>query len=122
MLCSTFLRFQFWGVRKTRADQVAAYLILHLDEDIKRQAIAGVAFMYGKKRSQKIRSSRTSPTSTASPHNACIISCASHTARIPKLFGDVLEMGYLPKDRAELCTGEYKQIDYAFEEVDTSIH
>jgi hypothetical protein len=31
-----------------------------------------------------------------------------------ELFGDVLEKGFLPKDRAELCEDEYRQVDFAY--------
>jgi hypothetical protein len=32
----------------------------------------------------------------------------------PKLFADVVEKGYLPKERAEGCEDEYQQVDFAF--------
>ncbi len=32
----------------------------------------------------------------------------------PKLFADVVEKGYLPKNRAEGCEDEYEQADKAF--------
>jgi len=32
----------------------------------------------------------------------------------PKLFKDVVEKGYLPKDRAEGCESEYEEAAYAF--------
>jgi hypothetical protein len=31
----------------------------------------------------------------------------------PKLFADIVEMKYLPEDRADGCEDEYKQVDYA---------
>jgi hypothetical protein len=33
----------------------------------------------------------------------------------PKTFGDLVEKGYLPKDRSEGCEGEYQQAAFAFE-------
>jgi hypothetical protein len=34
-----------------------------------------------------------------------------------KLFADVVEKEYLPKDRAEHCDGEYKQTAFAFKKL-----
>jgi Putative metallopeptidase len=31
-----------------------------------------------------------------------------------KLFADIVEKGFLPKERAEICSEEYSQIDFAF--------
>jgi hypothetical protein len=33
----------------------------------------------------------------------------------PKLFADVVEKGFLPKDRAEICESEYIQVSHAFD-------
>ena len=35
----------------------------------------------------------------------------------PKLFGDLVEKGYLPKDRSEGCEGEYQQVAFAFQKL-----
>ena len=34
-----------------------------------------------------------------------------------QLFGDIVEKGYLPKERADGCKGEYQQIAYAYEKL-----
>jgi len=31
-----------------------------------------------------------------------------------KLFAPVVKRGYLPKDRAEMCDDEYRQIEFAY--------
>ena len=31
-----------------------------------------------------------------------------------KLFADIVEKGFLPKERAEICSEEYSQIDFAY--------
>jgi hypothetical protein len=34
-----------------------------------------------------------------------------------QLFGDIVEKGYLPKDRAKDCKDEYQQVAYAYEKL-----
>jgi len=31
-----------------------------------------------------------------------------------ELFADVVEKGFLPPERAEMCEDEYRQVDYAY--------
>ena len=31
------------------------------------------------------------------------------------LFADIVEQGFLPKERAEICSDEYHQIDFAYD-------
>lgn len=111
------LKIPILGREEDAADQVAAYLMLHLEEDIKHQAVAGVAFMYGKEaKSENPKLEDFADEHSISAQRLYNLICLAYGSD-PKLFGDVLEKGYLPKDRAELCTGEYKQIDYAFEKL-----
>jgi hypothetical protein len=35
----------------------------------------------------------------------------------PQLFGDIVEKGHLPKERAEGCKEEYQQVSYAFQQL-----
>jgi hypothetical protein len=35
----------------------------------------------------------------------------------PQLFGDFVEKGYLPKERAEDCKDEYQQVAFAFQQL-----
>ena len=108
------LKVPILGREEDAADQVAAYLMLHLDEDIKRPAIAGVVFMYGKEaKSENLNLEDFADEHGTSSQRLYNLLCLAYGSD-PKLFGDVLEKGYLPKDRGKLCTDEYKQIDYAF--------
>jgi Putative metallopeptidase len=45
-----------------------------------------------------------------------IILCLAYGAD-PVLFADVVEMNYLPKERARLCRGQYGELNYAFHQL-----
>jgi hypothetical protein len=34
-----------------------------------------------------------------------------------ELFADVVKVGYLPSDRADMCEDEYKQVDFAYRQL-----
>jgi hypothetical protein len=93
---------------------VADYLILHLDDDIARQVVSGVGYMYA----HEMQSQTPGLQQFANVHGLSAqrfynLLCMAY-GRDPKLFGDVVERGYLPASRAETCGDEYKQVDYAF--------
>ena len=111
------LKVPVLGREEDAADQVAAYFVLQFPKERKRQLIMGVAFSYTNEspRCAGLATSTgrasgwcaTSPTaaSTARPHSASTIYCASPTGSDEKLFAQVVD--YLPKKRAEMCEGEY---------------
>ena len=108
------LQVPILGREEDAADQVADYMLLHLDRDVAREAIAGVAYTY---RHEMLTQSPPGLKQFASEHglsgqrlyNAL---CMAYGAD-PELFGDVVKKGYLPESRAEGCGDEYKQVDYA---------
>jgi hypothetical protein len=53
-------------------------------------------------------------TSTALLRSGFIVCFASPMARTREPFADIVEKGFLPKERAEICSEEYSQIDFAF--------
>jgi hypothetical protein len=46
--------------------------------------------------------------------SGCIVYFAFAYGSNKKLFADIVEKGFLPKERAEICSEEYSQIDFAF--------
>jgi hypothetical protein len=107
------LKVPIFGREEDAADQLADYMLLHLDEDIARQAINGVAYMYG----HEMQSQTPGLQQFANVHGLAAqrfynTLCMAYGFDA-KLFGDVVEKGYLPESRAEDCAGEYRQVDYA---------
>jgi hypothetical protein len=119
------LKVPVLGREEDAADQVAAYVVLQLPKEQKRRLILGNAYSYASE--LKVRSARdltkrrfdvgrhiTFADEHGTPaqrlYNLLCVAYGSDA----RLFADVVEKGYLPKERAEGCPDEYKQIDFAY--------
>ena len=107
------LRIPLLGHEEDAADQFAAFLLLHLNEQTARNAIAGVAWMYG----QEAKDAKISQESLANVHGLAgqrfyNTLCMAYGAE-PSVFKDLIERKLLPEERAEGCEDEYRQVDYA---------
>jgi hypothetical protein len=93
--------------------------MLHLGKVEVRRLIGGVAYAY-----ETDAEAATKPltmTQFANVHGTPAqrfynVLCIAYGAD-KQLFGDIVEKGYLPKDRAEGCEDEYKQVAYAYEKL-----
>jgi len=111
------LKVPILGREEDAADQVADYLILHLDEDIAKQTVAGVGYMYA----NEMKSQTPGMQQFANVHGLPAqrffnVLCMAY-GRDPKAYAVVVEKGYLPESRAETCGDEYNQVDYAFKKL-----
>ena len=111
------LRIPLFGREEDAADQFSAYIMLRFDKEEARRLILGSAYQY--------KGDLSSPTVTmkqqtfADEHGTPAqrfynLLCMAYGAD-PKLFGDVVEKGFLPEDRAVICKREYIQLTHAFE-------
>jgi hypothetical protein len=108
-------RMPILGREEDAADQVAAFTLLRLSPDQARKAIAGVAFMYAseaKEAAPKVKDF-ADPHSVSAQRFFNLVCIAYGSGR--KEFADVVDKGLLPKDRAEECPGEYKQVAHAWD-------
>lgn len=113
------LKLPILGREEDAADQVASYIALHLGKDAARRQIGGIAYAY-----------MTEATATTAPpklqdyaneHGTPAqryynVLCIAYGAD-PEYFGQFVEKGYLPKDRAEGCDAEYAQAGRAFDKL-----
>ena len=114
------LRLPVLGREEDAADQVSAYIMLQFGKVEARRLIGGVAYAY------KIEADAATapPTMThfADLHGTPAqrfynVLCIAYGAD-KHLFGDdIVEKGYLPKERAEDCENEYRQAAYAYEKL-----
>jgi len=111
------LKVPVFGREEDAADQLAAYIALQLGKDQARRQIAGVAYAYiteanaeAKKTPKLERFANEHGTPAQRFYN---VLCIAYGAN-PKLFGDLVEKGYLPKERSEGCEAEYQQAAFAF--------
>jgi Putative metallopeptidase len=113
------LRLPVLGREEDAADQVSAYIMLQLGKVEVRRLIGGVAYAY----KTEAEAATKPPTMThfADVHGTPAqrfynVLCIAYGAD-KQLFGDIVEKGYLPKDRAEDCKDEYRQVAYAYEKL-----
>ncbi|MBK3731957.1 hypothetical protein GAY29_02375 [Azospirillum brasilense] len=105
------------GREEDAADQIAAYTLLQLGKDEARRVIASVAVMYASEAKEAPTELKDFANEHSLPaqrfYNLMCISYGSDR----KSFGDFVEKGYLPTERAELCEEEYRQVKFAYEKL-----
>jgi len=113
------LQIPLFGREEDAADQFSTYLMLRFEKDEARRLILGSAYQYKGDLSsptvtmtqQKFADEHGTPSQRF--YNLLCIAYGSD----PKLFADVVDKGFLPKDRAEGCENEYSQVVFAFEKL-----
>jgi hypothetical protein len=110
------LKVPLFGREEDAADQFSSIIILRHDKQRARRLILGSAYQY--KMDVKEPEKAMTTTAFADEHGLPAqrffnVLCIAY-GRDPKLFADVVDKGYLPKDRAERCEDEYRQVEFAF--------
>src|SRR4029077_9814108 len=113
------LRLPVLGREEDAADQLSAYITMQLGKVEARRLIGGAAYAY----KTEAEAATTPPTMTqfANVHGTPAqrfynVLCIAYGAD-EQLFGYVVERGYLPKERAEDCKDEYRQVARAYEKL-----
>ena len=113
------LKIPVFGREEDAADQVSAYIMLHFGKAEARRLIEGVAYAYR----IEAEADTVPPTMArfADVHGTPAqrfynVLCIAYGADA-QLFRDMVEKGYLPKERAEDCKGEYQQVADAYEKL-----
>jgi hypothetical protein len=110
------LKIPVFGREEDAADQVSAYLMLQFGDAEARRLILGTAYAYRSdfKSSPPISSTDFSDEHGTPTQRFYNLLCIAYGAD-PELFADVVQKGYLPKERSESCEDEYQQVVFAFE-------
>jgi hypothetical protein len=113
------LRVPVLGREEDAADQVSAYIILHLGKAEARRLITGAAYAY--KTEAEAEKAPPGVKQFADAHGTPAqrfynLLCIAYGSD-PQLFGDMVKKGHLPKERAEDCKDEYEQVAYAFQQL-----
>jgi len=108
-----YLSVPILGREEDAADQFAAYLLLQFAEHDARRLIYGVAYSYNIDASQPSTKKNPFADEHGLPAQRFYnVLCTAYGAD-SKLFADLVDKGYLPKERAEGCETEYDQIALA---------
>ena len=115
------LDIPLFGREEDAADQVSAYILLQFGKAEARRLILGTAYAY-KLEAEEPTGAKTM-TSFADEHGTPAqrfynLLCIAYGAD-EELFADLVKKGYLPKNRAEGCEGEYEQVQKAFQRLIT---
>jgi hypothetical protein len=105
------------GREEDAADLISAYMMLQFDKTEGRRLIIGTAYQYKADVSAPVVSLPLKKFSDEHGHPVqrfFNVLCIAYGAD-PKLFADVVEKGFLPKERAEQCEDEHTQIAHAFD-------
>jgi hypothetical protein len=108
-----------FGRPEDAADQFAAYMMLQFGKDDARRLIGGAAYSYSsvvRKPEHSVPLEAFSSAHGAPAQRFFNLLCMAYGAD-PKLFGDVVEKGYLPQKRAPFCGGEYREVAFAFQQL-----
>jgi hypothetical protein len=113
------LNVPLFGKPEDAADQFAAYLMLKLGKDQARRVIGGAAYTY--KDYVEVKKVAVPQTAFADVHGAPMqrlynMLCIAYGAD-PKDFGDLIDKGYLPAQRAKSCHNEFGEVNFAFQQL-----
>ncbi len=112
-----YLSVPVLGREEDAADQFAAYLLLQFAESDARRLMLGVAYSYNIDMSKPSTKKNPFADEHGLPAQRFYnLLCMAYGAD-PKLFADLVEKEYLPKERAEGCDGEYGQVSIAMEKL-----
>ena len=119
------LKVPLLGREEDAADALAAYYVLQFPAEKKKRLIAGSAYAYAAE--LRVRKARdlTRPRFDVGRHVTFADEHGTPAQRLYNLlciaygsdkvlFAEVVEKGFLPKERAEKCEDEYAQIDHAY--------
>jgi Putative metallopeptidase len=115
------LKVPVLGTEEDAADYFAAYLMLQFEHDQGRRLIIGAANAYN----QYLRSPTVivplaafsgvhSPPAQRFYNLVCLAFGSDESATV---FGDLVEQGYLPPDRARRCKHEFAKLSFAFRQL-----
>jgi Putative metallopeptidase len=108
-----------FGRAEDATDQFATYIMLQFGQDQARRLIGGAAYayhMYVQNPQVTTPLAAFSDVHGAPAQRFYNLICLAYGAN-PTVFADVVDKGYLPKERARDCKGEYDQAAFAFRDL-----
>ncbi|TMB29753.1 MAG: hypothetical protein E6J61_14485 [Deltaproteobacteria bacterium] len=105
------------GREEDAADNVAAFLLLSAGEGIARRVLSGATWMYLQdSMGQKLDESDFSDVHGLGSQRFYNVLCIAYGSN-PQSFQGIVAKGYLPKERAESCGEEFRQVAYAMKKL-----
>jgi putative metallopeptidase DUF4344 len=101
-----------FGREEDAADQVSAFVMLQFSSEMARLAIKGGGYYY-LVTEREFKGSAFADSHGADRQRYYNYLCLAYGAH-PDVFGDFVQRGLLPKERADHCGREYEQVRHAF--------
>lgn len=116
------LKAPILGREEDAADQLAAFLLLRAGEGIARRVLGGAAWMYlHDSKGRMPDDSDFADVHGLDSQRFYNVLCMAHGSN-PAAFKGMVDKGYLPKERAEGCVDEFRQVAYAVKKlIDPSV-
>src|SRR5437016_3232260 len=116
------LKVPILGREEDAADNVAAFLLLRAGEGIARKVLGGAAWMYLHDAKGRLPDeSDFADVHGLDSQRFYNVLCLAYGSN-PASFKGMVDKGYLPKERAEGCNEEYRQVAYAVKKlIDPSV-
>jgi hypothetical protein len=116
------LKVPILGREEDAADNVAAFLLLRAGEGIARRVLSGAAWMYlHDSKGRMPDDSDFADVHGLDSQRFYNVLCMAHGSD-PVSFKGMVDKGYLPKERAEGCPDEFRQVGYAVKKlIDPSV-
>jgi hypothetical protein len=119
------LKIPLLGREEDAADQLAAYYVLQLPKETKRNLILAGAWAHASELKIRQASDLHRPRLQVTRHITFADEHGTTAQRLynllciaygsdKQLFADVVEQGFLPQERADVCESEYQQVDFAY--------
>lgn len=108
-----------FGGAEDAADRFATYIMLQFGKDEARRLVTAAAYSYRNFLThEKVTAPLAAFSDTHLPPATRFYNmiCLAYGADA-KLFGDFVDKGYLPKERASSCRREYGEVSYAFKKL-----
>jgi hypothetical protein len=116
------LKAPILGREEDAADHLAAFLLLRAGEGISRRVLGGAAWMYlHDSKGRMPDDSDFADVHGLDSQRFYNVLCMAHGSN-PAAFKGMVDKGYLPKERAETCVEEFRQVGYAVKKlIDPSV-
>jgi hypothetical protein len=116
------LKVPVLGREEDAADNVAAFVMLRAGEGIARRVLGGAAYMYlHDSKGRMPDDSDFADVHGLDAQRFYNVLCMAYGSN-PASYQGMVAKGYLPKDRAEGCAEEFKQVSYAVKQlIDPSV-
>jgi hypothetical protein len=106
-------RVPILGREEDAADQVASYILLRLGKDEARRTIVSIAAMYASEAREAPPKLKDFADEHGLPAQRFYNLLCLGYGKDRRKFGDLVDKGFLPSERAEQCEDEYRQVDHA---------